>query len=51
MIDDLRRDLPSARSPHDPEAEAMKESTDPHEVLTSLNQLLKEAEEEAVEEQ
>ena len=51
MIVDLRRDLSSVRSTHDPEAEAMKEATDPHEVLTSLNRLLKEAEEEAVKEQ
>ena len=49
LIEELRRDLPDVQNRHDPEAEAMKESVDPHEVLRTLNQLMKEASEGRVE--
>jgi uncharacterized membrane protein len=38
LIEELRRDLPMVRDRHDPEAEAMQQPTDPHQVLTALDQ-------------
>lgn len=43
LLEDLRKDLPSVQDRRDPEAEAMRESVDPHTALTSLNETLKEA--------
>lgn len=37
MIDELRRDMPSVETRHDPQTEAMKESVNPQTVLESLN--------------
>lgn len=36
LVEELRRDLPTVRDRHDPEAEAMTESADPHAVMTAL---------------
>lgn len=44
LIEELREDSPQVKGRHDPEAEAMKEPVNPHEVLSSLNQMLEEAE-------
>jgi len=43
LIEDLRNDIPTVENRHDPEAQAMKESVDPHTAITSLNKTLKEA--------
>ncbi len=46
LVEELRRDLPSVRDRHDPEAEVMKQSTDPHVVMNALEEeLLEELEE------
>ena len=45
MVDKQRRQNSPGEN-HDPQAEAMKESTDPHEALSTLEQLLEEADEE-----
>lgn len=37
MMDDLRRDMPSVETRHDPQTEAMKESINPQTVLESLH--------------
>lgn len=42
LVEELRRDLPQVKNRHDPQAEAMKEYIDPHEVLRTLSQMLKE---------
>ena len=44
LLEELRQDLPQVKERHDPEAEAMKESVDPHAVLASLDQMLQDAE-------
>ena len=44
LIEELRQDIPEVKGRHDPEAEAMKKSVNPHEVLSSLNQMVEEAE-------
>ncbi len=36
LMEELRRDMPTVRDRHDPEAEAMTEAADPHAVLTAL---------------
>jgi uncharacterized membrane protein len=46
LMENLRRDLPSVKNLHDPEAQAMKELIDPHTALATLNQTLKEASKE-----
>jgi uncharacterized membrane protein len=43
LLEDLRHDIPSVENHYDPEAQAMKESVDPHTALVSLNKTLKEA--------
>jgi uncharacterized membrane protein len=43
LIEELRRDSDRVKDRHDPEAEALQSSVDPHEVLASLNHMLKEA--------
>ncbi|GAC1393763.1 MAG: DUF1003 domain-containing protein [Ktedonobacteraceae bacterium] len=43
LLEDLRKDIPTVQDRRDPEAQAMKESVDPHTALTSLNKTLKEA--------
>ena len=46
LVEELRRDLPSVRDRHDPEAEMMKESANPHMVMNALEEeLLEELEE------
>ena len=45
LIEELRRDIPSVRDRHDPEAEAMSEAADPHAVLDALEEKLNEVEE------
>ena len=45
LMEELRRDLPTVRDRHDPEAEAMQEATDPHAILDALEEKLDEAEE------
>ena len=43
LMEELRRDLPSVKNRHDPEAEVMKQSADPHIVMNALEEeLLKE---------
>jgi len=43
LVEELRRDLPSVKNRHDPEAEVMKQSADPHTVMDALEEeLLKE---------
>ena len=42
MIDEQRQNTPSGEKRRDPQAEAMKESTDPHQALASLDRLLNE---------
>jgi uncharacterized membrane protein len=53
LVEELRRDLPQVENRHDPEVEALKQNVNPHEVVSSLNQLIKEAaqEEAALEEE
>lgn len=41
LVEELRRDLPQVKDRNDPQAEAMKEYIDPHEVLRTLSQMLK----------
>lgn len=43
MVGELRTDMPIVENRHDPQAEAMKEPVNPHEVVRSLNQTLQEA--------
>jgi len=42
LLEELRRDLPSAKNRLDPEAEAMQEPIDPHTALSALNETLQE---------
>jgi uncharacterized membrane protein len=42
LVEELRRDLPQVKNRRDPQAEAMKEYIDPHEVLRTLSQMLNE---------
>jgi uncharacterized membrane protein len=52
LVEELRRDLPQVENRHDPEVEALKQNVNPHEVVSSLNQLIKEAaQEEAAQEE
>ena len=44
LMEELRRDMPTVRDRHDPEAEAMQEATDPHAILDALEEKLEEAE-------
>lgn len=46
LVEELRRDLPQVENRHDPEVEALKQNVNPHEVVSSLNQLIKEAAQE-----
>lgn len=50
LVEELRRDLPTVRDRHDPEAEAMKEAADPQAVLAALEERLEEKLEEKLEE-
>jgi len=43
LVEELRRDLPQVEDRHDPEVEALKQQVNPHEVVSSFNQLIKEA--------
>lgn len=43
LVEELRRDLPSVRDRHDPEAMAMTEAADPAAVLNALEETLEEA--------
>ncbi len=45
LMEELRRDLPSVRNRHDPEAEAMSASADAHAVLDALEEKLDAVEE------
>lgn len=40
LVEELRRDLPSIRNRHDPQAEAMQNAIDPHAVLDALDDML-----------
>ena len=42
LAEELRRDLPSVRNRHDPEAKAMQEPADANQVLTALEESLEE---------
>jgi uncharacterized membrane protein len=42
LLEELRRDLPTLRNRHDPQAEAMQEVIDPHDVLAALDEMLHE---------
>ena len=46
LVEELRRDLPNVQNRHDPEAEAMTASADPHAVLSALEETLEKVEEE-----
>ena len=43
LVEELRRDMPSVRNRHDPEAEAMQQAADPHAVLEALEEKMEEA--------
>jgi uncharacterized membrane protein len=43
LVEELRHDLPQIENRHDPEAEAMQQTVDPHQVLKTLNQMLTDA--------
>jgi uncharacterized membrane protein len=45
MIDEQRQNNPSGKKRRDPQAEAMKEATDPHQAIASFDRLLNENEE------
>ena len=51
LMEELRRDIPSVRNRHDPEAEAMSEAANPHAVLDALEEKLEAAEEKIEEAQ
>lgn len=40
LIEELRADLPMVKHRHDPEAEALKQHTDPHQVLAAMDEVL-----------
>jgi uncharacterized membrane protein len=42
LVEELRRDMPIVENRHDPQAEAMKEPVNPHEVVKNLHQTLQE---------
>lgn len=42
LIEELRRDLPNVKDRQDPEAEVLKQSTDPHLVVNALEERLEE---------
>lgn len=42
LVEELRRDLPNVEDRHDPEAEVMKQATDPHEIVDTLEERLEE---------
>lgn len=46
LLEELRRDSSVVKDRHDSEAEALQSPVDPHEVLASLNKMIKEAAEE-----
>ncbi len=46
LVEELRRDIPIVENRHDPQAEAMKEPVNPHEVVRSLRQTLQEVSDE-----
>ena len=46
MIDELRREIRPGEKEHDPQAEAMKETVDPHQAVSTLDRLIEEVEEE-----
>ncbi|MDO8704283.1 MAG: DUF1003 domain-containing protein [Sulfuricaulis sp.] len=39
LVEELRRDLPMVKDRYDPEAEALKQPTDPHQVLAALDEM------------
>lgn len=39
LVEELRRDLPMVKNRHDPEAEALKQPTNPHQVLAALDEM------------
>ncbi|GAC1626010.1 MAG: hypothetical protein NVS4B7_16060 [Ktedonobacteraceae bacterium] len=41
LVEELRRDLPHVQERDDPEVEALMEPVNPHEVVTTLNQMIK----------
>lgn len=43
LLEELRQDIPHVKDRHDPEAESMQKPVDPHEVLSSLNKILEDA--------
>jgi len=43
LLEELRHDLPQVQDRHDSEAEAMKQTVDPHEVLATFQQLVSDA--------
>jgi uncharacterized membrane protein len=47
MVDEIRQATSPDGKKHDPQADAMKESVDPHRALSSLEHMLEKAEEEA----
>ncbi len=40
LLEELRSDLPMVKHRHDPEAEALKQHTDPHQVLAAMDEVL-----------
>ena len=46
LVEELRRDMPQVENRHDPQAEAMKEPVNPHEVVKNLHQTLQEVADE-----
>jgi uncharacterized membrane protein len=38
LTEELRRDLPMVKDRHDPQAAALQQPTDPHEVLATLDE-------------
>lgn len=42
LVEELRSDMPQVENRHDPQAEAMKEPVNPHEVVKNLRQTLRE---------
>ena len=49
LVEELRRDMPNVHDRHDPEAEAMTEATDPHAVISALEETLEKVGEEVQE--
>jgi uncharacterized membrane protein len=42
LVEELRRDMPTVKDRHDPQAEVMKEMADPDAVLSSFNRAMSE---------